>query len=244
MSDPENPLARWLRRKSDASAGERDVGAAPHARDAVDGDAGASGPANSSNDIPAPFDPERLPALESIDAKTDLRAFLDQNVPADLTVAALRRGWSTDPAIRDFIGLSENSWDFNAPDGIPGFGSLTPENVARLLAQMLEEPEIMEETTAASTGSSGLGQSALPVTEHAESPNAPQDESVRGSADDFSLRRDQDALMRGADSAPGVSAAALDAVGAQPAQDQNIDRPSHQRRHGGALPHFIDGGRN
>ena len=29
-----------------------------------------------------------------------------------------------DPVIRDFIGLSENSWDFNAPDGIPGFGSL------------------------------------------------------------------------------------------------------------------------
>lgn len=29
-----------------------------------------------------------------------------------------------DPVIRDFIGLSENSWDFTDPDSIPGFGSL------------------------------------------------------------------------------------------------------------------------
>jgi len=53
-------------------------------------------------------------------------------VPADLTRAALRRAWSTDPAIRDFIGLSENSWDFNAQDGVPGFGSLTPQRLARM----------------------------------------------------------------------------------------------------------------
>lgn len=29
-----------------------------------------------------------------------------------------------DPAIRDFIGLSENSRDFTAPDDIPGFGRI------------------------------------------------------------------------------------------------------------------------
>jgi hypothetical protein len=29
-----------------------------------------------------------------------------------------------DPAIRDFVGLSENGWDFTKPDGIPGFGPL------------------------------------------------------------------------------------------------------------------------
>jgi len=31
-----------------------------------------------------------------------------------------------DPAIQNYIGLSENSWDFNAPDGVPGFGPLNP----------------------------------------------------------------------------------------------------------------------
>jgi hypothetical protein len=29
-----------------------------------------------------------------------------------------------DPAIKDFVGSSENNWDFTKPDEIPGFGSL------------------------------------------------------------------------------------------------------------------------
>ena len=65
-----------------------------------------------------PAQPE-LPPVESIDAATDIRAFLNKGVPQDLTRAALRRAWSSDPAIRDFIGLSENSWDFTAPEGVP-----------------------------------------------------------------------------------------------------------------------------
>jgi hypothetical protein len=71
-----------------------------------------------------PFDPATLPSLESITADTDIGAFLKSGVPAELTRAALRRVWSSDPAIRDFIGIAENQWDFNDPDGIPGFGPL------------------------------------------------------------------------------------------------------------------------
>jgi len=66
-----------------------------------------------------------LPPIESIGSGSDIRPFLAFGVPPDLTRAALRRAWLTDPAIRDFIGLSENSWDFNAPSGTSGFGSLT-----------------------------------------------------------------------------------------------------------------------
>jgi hypothetical protein len=29
-----------------------------------------------------------------------------------------------DPAIKSFVGLSENAWDFAAPDGVPGFAPL------------------------------------------------------------------------------------------------------------------------
>ena len=29
-----------------------------------------------------------------------------------------------DPTIRSFVGLSENSWDFEKPDAIPGFGPM------------------------------------------------------------------------------------------------------------------------
>jgi hypothetical protein len=34
------------------------------------------------------------------------------------------RALLNDPTIRDFRGLSENSWDFTDPNGIPGFGPM------------------------------------------------------------------------------------------------------------------------
>jgi hypothetical protein len=61
-----------------------------------------------------------------------------------LTRAALRRAWSADPTIRDFIGLSENSWDFNAPGGVPGFGSLKAEDARRLLARVMGGTEAID----------------------------------------------------------------------------------------------------
>jgi hypothetical protein len=77
---------------------------------------------------------ETLPAIDSIDATTDIRAFLKPGVPAGLKHAALRRAWATDPAIRDFVGIAENQWDFNDPQSIPGFGLLNPlQNIQRLM---------------------------------------------------------------------------------------------------------------
>jgi hypothetical protein len=81
------------------------------------------------------FDAAGLSPIESIGAGSDIRAFLAPGVPQDLMLAALRRAWSTDPVIRDFIGLSENSWDFNASDGIPGFGPLITDDAGRLAAE-------------------------------------------------------------------------------------------------------------
>jgi hypothetical protein len=77
-----------------------------------------------------------LPPLESILADTDIRGFLQRGVPAELTQAALRRAWVADPAIRGFIGLAENQWDFTDPDAMFGFGPLRPtDNVAELVSQ-------------------------------------------------------------------------------------------------------------
>ena len=45
-------------------------------------------------------------------------------MPADLTRAALRRAWSADPAIRDFIEIAENQYDFATGSDLPGFGPL------------------------------------------------------------------------------------------------------------------------
>ena len=59
-----------------------------------------------------------------------------------VTGAMTRRGCGAKSlrrmGIRDFIGLSENSWDFNAPSGAPGFDSLTTGDTRRPL---LEETE-------------------------------------------------------------------------------------------------------
>src|SRR5262249_51573122 len=83
-------------------------------------------------------DPAALPPIESINAGTDVSAFLRPGVPADIAQAALRRAWVADPAIRDFVGLAENAWDFNKPGGVPGFEPLLAiDDVQRLAAHIM-----------------------------------------------------------------------------------------------------------
>jgi hypothetical protein len=69
-------------------------------------------------------------------------------VPLELTRAALRRAWTADPAIRDFIGLSENAWDFTASGGVPGFGSLDRQDIHQLVEEVLGEPRVADPTSA------------------------------------------------------------------------------------------------
>jgi hypothetical protein len=96
------------------------------------------GKSKASVATPPAFDPATLPPLESITAESDIRAFLAPGVPAELTRAALRRAWSADPRIRDFVGLAENAWDFTAPDAIGGFGPLAmTDEVKRALTNLV-----------------------------------------------------------------------------------------------------------
>jgi len=138
MSDPDNFIARWSRRKRAAAedaplpnpppqAGEGREGASampnaaapsPHATAAERKPCGAPAPPE------LPFDLASLPSIESITAETDIRAFLAPGVPPELTRAALRRVWTADPKIRDFVGLADYDWDFNTPGAITGFGPL------------------------------------------------------------------------------------------------------------------------
>jgi hypothetical protein len=100
-------------------------------------------------------------------------------VPADLTRAALRRAWSSDPTIRDFVGLSENSWDFNAPGAIPGFGPIDKEEVARLVTRLLEEPDA---TAVAAHPSTTPSQTDKAETRGSESEPAGEIQAIPGSA--------------------------------------------------------------
>jgi hypothetical protein len=88
---------------------------------------------------PTEFDLASLPPIDSIGAGTDIRAFLQSGVPAELAKAALRRAWTADPAIRDFIGLAENQWDFTDPSAIPGFGPLQATENARAIGAQVTE---------------------------------------------------------------------------------------------------------
>ena len=232
MSDSEHPLARWSRRKSDSRADARDVGAKVQ-----DDEAATSGlsPAPPAETAP-PVDLAGLPALDSIGAETDLRAFLGRGVPAELARAALRRGWSADPAIRDFIGLSENSWDFNAPGGIPGFGALEPGEIQRLLARLTGEVEINEPVAPAPAAPASSDQATEQPIECAANSGPPQDSP----ADDLSAPRGRDKEQHHSDPAPAVSAGGADRAASKPSpiHEPDVRAPSGQSRHGGALPRF------
>jgi hypothetical protein len=151
MSEPGNPLLRWARLKQAVKAKE-EIEAASAGSEAM------AGPE-------APFDPASLPSIESIAANTDIIGFLRTGVPAELTRAALRKAWASDPAIRDFIGIAENQWDFNDPNGIPGFGPLAPmesgvDILAQISSRLERQPPTLDDVAAEATIASNTNANA------------------------------------------------------------------------------------
>ncbi|MFK4539604.1 hypothetical protein ABIA00_007787 [Bradyrhizobium ottawaense] len=126
MSDEEF-LARWSRRKRESQAEPaKPVGAQPTL-------------GSEAKDDESEVDLSSLPSIDEINAATDVTAFLSKGIPQELSRAALRRAWAADPAIRDFIGLAENAWDFNDPTAMPGFGPLdcSSEELAALVDRIV-----------------------------------------------------------------------------------------------------------
>jgi hypothetical protein len=197
MTEQENIIRRWARLKQ-ASKAER---AADTAQDCA---------ATTAEPTDVPFDLASLPCIESIAADTDIIAFLRAGVPPELTRAALRRAWASDPAIRDFIGIAENQWDFNDPDAIPGFGPLTPmKDAADALAQI----------------SNRFGGVIAEVTSPGDAASVPAVSQEPRSADtQLAVSADRD-LPR-------------ELLQTTPEQGENrlLDAPGKHRRHGGALP--------
>ena len=132
MSEAENFISRWSRLKRESeSRGKRKAelreGAGPFGSAATT-PTNADEPDETRTHATSTFDPASLPSIDSITASTDIRIFLRSGVPAELTEAALRRAWVSDPMIRDFIGIAESQWDFTNPTTIPGFGPLQEVN--------------------------------------------------------------------------------------------------------------------
>jgi len=163
MSEEENFIARWSRRKRE-SGNDRETepktpaAARPAAPDSLDQSESAppASPQKPEESADPPFDLASLPPLESIAAGTDIRAFLQSGVPAELAKAALRRAWAADPAIRDFIEIAENQWDFANPASVPGFGVIEPgTDVRKLVSQALGK---LEDETASALQAEGAAE--------------------------------------------------------------------------------------
>lgn len=226
MSD-EDFLKRWSRRKR---AAEEEAAKAPVALQPnhnFESDKGTN-PAVSQAEVKADdeFDLASLPPIDSITGASDVTAFLQKGVPVELTRAALRRAWVADPAIRDFIGLAENAWDFNDPNAMPGFGPLdwTPEQVRQQVVAMFGETRRAVEAMAEGTND------LAPLVQHPAddkgSPTPPEP--------------DTQASEHEPPAAPLVASAtdeqSVQISAAQQDNKQKDTAPQQRRGHGSALP--------
>jgi hypothetical protein len=218
MSD-EQFLARWSRRKQEAKAS--------HAEPAPEG-AEAHGPTPSDPAAAEPASQEtelsNLPPIESIDAATDITAFLRKGVPQELSREALRRAWSADPAIREFVGLAENAWDFNDPNAMAGFGELgySAEQVDALVRRIVGVAEAAESLP-------------TPLLEAAE-------DAERSAHTEASFAQSSNPVKAVVDPRPSDESTAAElpsnSAASQPVatSDAREETPLSRRTHGGALP--------
>jgi hypothetical protein len=249
MSEPENFITRWSRRKRETAEGA-EVTKSSVAPDAVAESAPPSeDPRQERDALPASggapqspeaaFDPTKLPPIETITAESDIRAFLAPGVPPELTRAALRRVWSADPNICDFIGLSENSWDFNVPGAMAGFGPLEmTEELRRQVARIIERDFAGDPTDPAgpiAAEPQGKSSSAdIPTKSTATAAKAPaqQAQSSAPTLRDESTEKHNE--RPNSDELPQRNKAAI--ASQQSPEDSDNDQFIAKRPHGRALP--------
>jgi Protein of unknown function (DUF3306) len=206
----EDFLSRWSRRKREVAKAEQEPlkPAQPEAQ----------APEEVPEATPVAREPQKsdevdlssLPSLEEITGSTDISGFLGRDVPEELTRAALRKAWTSDPTVRDFIGPSENAWDFNDPTAIPGFGPIdfSTEQVRQMAAKLVGTGEQIGRVAASAMQQ---GADALAPSEREKTKDAAQTTAAAPVAD-----RPSDAASQG-----------------DMPDDSDIVRAP---RHGGALP--------
>ena len=216
---PDEPfLARWSRQKKLAAKRKSPVAEAP-----------------SEEDGPA-IDPATLPNVQDLTADSDISVFLQKGVPEALRKLALRRMWSLDPEIRDFVEMAENQWDFNKAGGIYGLYQDLEEgsDVSLWLAQAVQSVPHREQVPDLATP---------PPTEPAATPS---------NAIEIATQHDAAAQANESTSPPQQVPSSQDAAEPCPSDPSQVAEMSAQlspaaasvqhqakasrRRHGGALP--------
>ena len=216
--DGEGFLSRWSRLKRGEDQPLPATGKTPVLEPEP---AGANTPV-SAEVVPSLIDLTKLPRLDELTSNSDFAAFLQKGVPEELKRLALRKAWSLDPAIRDFVEVAENQYDWNTPGGVPGFGEIAPgTDMKALLAQAIGDMPmaVVEDVDVGRSESVGRSERAETSVMSTASNPAMSDTPSRGSSD--------------------FAGAASSAPSGAPALRPTADEPpriAQKPRHGGALP--------
>jgi hypothetical protein len=137
--DARGPLVRWSQRKAAARVAARggaapaplkdkdsddalQLGAAPASlqepRAPAEADVPATPAENRKAEAPSDDVRLRLPPIEELTADSDYTPFLAKGVPEELTRAALRKLWHSDPIFGQMDGLDTYIQDFNVTDEV------------------------------------------------------------------------------------------------------------------------------
>jgi Protein of unknown function (DUF3306) len=239
-------LSRWSRRKLELRQGEPGPVAAPDA--SAEGAAAAdSQEAAEDDDALTPEEIAALPKIEELTPETDIRMFLKKGVPELLRNSALRRMWSLDPAIRDYVSEArEYAYDWNVPGGVPGNGPLLPsDNVEEMLGQIFgDRPRLPELPAGNATAEAPPASSSV-----AAEANPSQDKNASGASE---RAPDQGAVQHEGQAALSETVPKGQAAQAIPARESALTDPggdaavqstdatalgnNPRRRHGGAIP--------
>lgn len=218
--DPERRdgfLARWSRRKREGTE-EAQPATSEHPE-----------PNDSGEEEEEVFDLSQLPDLDAITAETDLSLFFSKGVPEALKNAALRKMWTADVAIRDYIGPADFQWDFNVPDGVPGFGPLEADfDIETMLRQAIGGQSPPENATVETP----------PPEPHPVGLEALDDQSEAVLDDPSSDSRPViEVAVEAAEEQISVSQISLSADANSGNLTESAEEwPVSSRRHGGALP--------
>lgn len=227
----DNRLSRWSRRKLAARADDANETKKERGETVAEVVAAPMGPAIDSAgsevaELSATEPVEPLPRLEDVTADSDVTAFLKKGVPLALKSAALRRMWSIDPSIRDYVGPAEYAWDFNQPGSMAGFGPLEArENIVSFLSKTVRALHLDAEPTAATEPGD-----APPVAE-----GSIETLVTLPPVESSAVRLPVVAAATAAKIAPEVRPATPAILPAQRSSSQE-PAPLERPRHGGAMP--------
>jgi hypothetical protein len=218
-------LARWSQRKQeakqpepkpDAPASEADVPSVPVAE----------------VDAAQQFDLASLPRLEDMTGTTDITGFLRKGVPEQLRNAALRKSWTLDPAIRNYVNPAlDYAYDWNTPGGVPGSSEIgAGTDVARLVLQIMGGGEKAVEPSVSAVDPPDEQKRDLQQHQELE---ATQEPKLRSQA----VRRRDDEITMGEGASNAEKAGRIEGDQVAETERHNPVAPQQAvRRHGSAKP--------